>query len=267
MNGFARTLLLVLLLTQVGSSADLDALINRDLAFRDTILGQHAPAAISRLIKGEATVVTFVPDLPDREGKTHFHIDLDWKYDFKYRTKKTKDAVEVTLSVSNLRVDVDIRHVVRMPKAYYRDDIWQTQLLLHEFDHVAVSGDGRVRMLLDELCGKLPQLRAKLTSGDRPSDAFCRAVINREFARRKDAVIALIGANYVLLDKVSDHGRRVVPDRKQFFTRLYTQRNLEERRFPYLQAVSKLLESDAYRAVKAKNLVKDPTERKDAVAE
>ena len=73
--------------------------------------------------------------------------------------------------------------------------------------------------------------------------------------------LELARANYVLLDKVSDHGQIPIPQREQFFAQLFTRANLQRNRFPFLDQVSKLLESEAYRAVKPKNLTADPAAR------
>ena len=87
------------------------------------------------------------------------------------------------------------------------------------------------------------------------------SLVNKEVTRRKDAVIEVARANYVLLDKVSDHGQIPIPDRQRFFAQLFMTANLRQHRFPYLSQVSKLLASDAYRAVKPKHLKADPAER------
>lgn len=240
---------------------DAEALINRRFAYRETILDQRAPPALERLVKEERTVVTFVEDLPATEGKTHFFIDADWTFDFSYKITPQPDDRQVAVTVSNLRLTFSERHVVRMPLAFHRADAWETQLLLHEFDHVAVSGDDRIRLLLDEVCGNLPTLTAPLRGADKPDEARLSELVNNEINRRQQAVIALVRANYVLLDKVSEHGQIPVPQRERFFAQLFTRANLQQNRFPYLQQVSKLLESEAYLAVKPKHLKADPAAR------
>jgi len=260
MSYLARVMLALVLLPTV-CFADAEALINRRLAYRETILGQRAPQAVERLVKDEHTVVTFVADLPPDHAKTHFFIDVDWKFDYKYKALEEGDARELELTVSNVRLQIAERHVVRLPLAFHRADVWETQLLLHEFDHVAVSGDQRIRLLLAEVCGKLPTIAVQLVDDKKPDDAFLGKLVNKEINRRKDAVVNLARANYVLLDKVSEHGKVPVPQRERFFTQLFTRANLRQHRFPYLEQVSKLLESEAYRAVKPKHLKADPAAR------
>lgn len=260
MNCLARVLLAIVLLPVV-TFGDADALINPRLAYRETILGQRAPKAVERLVKDEQTVVTFVADLPEGKGKTNFFIDVDWKYNYNYKILQQGDARRLELTVIDLRLQFSERHVVQMPLAYHHAEVWDTQLLLHEFDHVALSGDQRIKLLLDELCGKLPTITVKLAGDKKPDDAFLGETVNDEITRREQAVLDLVRANYVLLDKVSDHGRVPIPNREQFFAQLFTRTNLQQHRFPYLKQVSKLLDSEAYRAVKPNHLKTDPAAR------
>ena len=260
MNCLARMLIAVALLP-TASFGDADAIINRRLAYRETILDQRAPMAIERLVKGEQTVVTFVDDLPADKAKTHFFIDVDWKYDYTYKIRQQNGTRQVALTVTDIQLEITVRHVVQMPLAFHHVGIWETQLLLHEFDHVALSGDTRIRRLLKEVCGNLSTITATQTGSSKPKDAFLAELINKEITRREEGVLDLVRSNYVLLDKVSDHGRISIPNRSQFFAQLFTQANLQQHRFPFLEQVSKLLASEAYREVKPKNLPTDPAAR------
>ena len=260
MNRLALVLLAAVLLPNL-CFGDADALINRRFAYGETILGQRAPAAIERLIKGEQAVVTFVDDLPPNKGKTHFFINVDWKFNYRYEILTKDNARQVALTVTNVRLKIAQRHVVRMPLAFHHADVWETQLLLHEFDHVALSGDARIRLLLQEVCGRLPPITAELAGNKEPDDAFLSELVNKEIKRREQSVSELVKANYVLLDKVSKHGKIPTPQREQFFTRLFTRANLQQNRFPYIEQVGKLLASEAYRAVKPKHLKTDPAAR------
>jgi hypothetical protein len=260
MTCLARVLLAVMLLPNV-CLGDVDALVDGRLVYRETILGRRAPKGVERLVKDEQTVVTFVADLPEGKGKTNFFIDVDWKYNYNYKILQQGDARQLELTVIDLRLQFSERHVVQMPLAYHRADVWETQLLLHEFDHVALSGDQRIKLLLDEVCGNLPTITVKLAGDEKPDDAFLGERVNDEITRREKAVLNLVRANYLLLDKVSDHGRVPIPNREQFFAQLFTRANLQQHRFPYLEQVSKLLDSEAYRAVKLKHLKTDPAAR------
>jgi len=55
-----------------------------------------------------------------------------------------------------------------------------------------------------------------------------------------------IKANQELFDKVTRHGARPIKDRKKFFGALYTEPNLKEIGFPYLDEVRDILKSVQY---------------------
>ena len=76
--GVFRLAIAVALLLPAVAKADADGLINKQLAFRDTILGQPAPRALRGLIKEGDVTVTFVTDLRASEGKTHYFFDVDF---------------------------------------------------------------------------------------------------------------------------------------------------------------------------------------------
>ncbi|MDA1053555.1 MAG: hypothetical protein O3C40_24165 [Planctomycetota bacterium] len=237
---------------------DFDSLINLELAFRDTILDQPAPRHYQSLIRDGETTITFVRDLPGRVGKTDFLLNLDWSYDYRYATQTTDGITEVSVTPRNIKLTPRLRHVIRMPVAFYHAEVWESQLLGHEFDHVSVSLDPRPRALLLHLCSDLPTYRFSMEGTEKPSDARMREGINREIQRRQSAILDLLRANYVALDKVSQHGRTAMEDRSDFFESLYTRPTLEASGFPFLKEVRSVLESDEYRQLRSRHVPADP---------
>jgi hypothetical protein len=239
--------------------AEDDALINKDLAFRKTIFDQPAPRKMQAMIDDGDVTTTFVGDMGDTLGKTHYFLDFDWTFDYKYSISQRDDRNILKLSVLKLKHKIKRRHVVRMPLAYYDPGVWRTQLMRHEFDHVAVSIDQRPILMLKHLCKQMSTIEHVLESPGKPSKELCLGLVNNALRRRQNAVIDLVRANYVLLDKVSMHGMIPVPNRGKFFVRLYTKQNLQEQRFPFADEVADLLETPEYRSVKVRNLATDPT--------
>ena len=148
----------VVSLSEVSARADdLDSRINLELAFRDSILEQPAPERFQPLIREGETTITFVRDLPETVGKTEFFLKVDWSYDYRYVTQATDGGTQVTVTPKNVKLTPRLRHVIRMPVAFYHAEVWDSRLLGHEFDHVAVSLDPRPRALLVHLCSNLPE--------------------------------------------------------------------------------------------------------------
>ena len=233
----------------VALGEDFDSFINLELAFRETILETRAPKRFQSLIRRGETTITFVHDWPQGVGKTDFLLNTAWSYDYRYKTQIADGVTAVAVTPKNIKLKPQVRHVIRMPVALYRAEVWESWLLAHEFDHVAVSLDPRPPALLVHLCRKLPVIRFSIPSSEKPSDEQMRDGINQEIENRQSAILELIKANYKALDDVSQHGRKAMSDRDQFFQDLYSRSNLEREQFPYLAEVDSLLESEAYKAL------------------
>lgn len=236
-----------------------DSLINLELAFRDTILEIPAPSQYQSLIRDGETTITFIREWPSSIGKTDFYLDLEWSFDYRYTARTTAGITEVSVTPLNIKLKPRLRHVIRLPIAWHHTEVWDSRLLGHEFDHVTVSLDPRARAMLVHLCGELPAHRFSMAGQEKPSTAQLQAGINREIDRRQFAVLDLIRANYVALDKVSRNGATAMQDRKDFFESLYTQSNLEATEFPFQKEVASLLESEAYRQLRPRYVPADPT--------
>lgn len=235
---------------------DLDSLINLELAFRDTILQTPAPKRFQQLIRDGETTITFVDDFSDSVGKTDFFLNLDWSFKYRYKTQTTDSVTSVLVTPENVKLQPRVRHVIRMPVALYNAQVWESHLLAHEFDHVAISLDPRPRALLVHLCGNLPTYQFPTNGSEKPSDQQMRERINNDIKSRESAVLDLLRANYVALDKVSKHGGVAIQDRRAFFASLYSRSNLEATKFAYLREVASLLESDQYRDLRPRQVPK-----------
>ena len=238
-----------------------DSLINLELAFRDAIMDKPAPNRYRSLIRDGETTITFVRNLPDSVGKTDFSLNLDWKYDYRIVTRMTDAGSEVSVTPMNVKLTTRLRHLIRMPVAWYHAEVWESRLLAHEFDHVAVSLDPRPRVLLVHLCSQLPTQRFLMVGQEKPSEQQIREGINREIHRRQSAIIDLLRANYAVLDKVSRNGQMAIQDRRDFFDSLYTPTNLKAAKFTFQREVAPLVESESYRQLRPRHVAVDPATR------
>lgn len=240
---------------------EFESRINLELAFRDAILDKPAPSRLLPLIREGEVTITFVRDLPATIGKTDFFLKMDWSYDYQYQTQVENGVTNVSVTPSNIKPIPHLRHVIRMPVDFYRPEVWESRLLGHEFDHVAVSLDPRPRALLRHLCCHIPVYRFSLEGDAKPTDEQIRAGINGEIKRRQSAILDLIRANYATLDQVSLHGQSVMRDRKKYFDSLYTKLNLDAVEFAYQDEVEALLESEAYKSLRPCHVTEDPATR------
>lgn len=182
-------------------------------------------------------------------GLAKFHYRVVTNFRFKYSFKRQDGTLHVAVSPTVTNVRITLRHTVSVPESYDNENIWQKRLVKHEFDHVAISTDPRAFMLVEHLIRKTGRIERAFDNKQQPGNLLYRKVVNEEFDKRRDAVTALLRANYRLLDDVSKHGSQRIQDRESFFHRLFTKENLDAMQFPYLGDVLDLLKSKEYQAV------------------
>lgn len=223
-----------------------------------------APQELKRLIRDGKVEVVYDSD-PDfvnaARAWADFHIQL--RYTFKYDlVKKRKGGRwQVKLTVTELESKIDLTHLIRLPVTFKSPDVWRLRTMRHEFDHVAISLDPRVMMLLKHLLDHLPEIERTLEAKESPTNDVLNKLIDDEVVRRREAVVELMRQNNRRLDKVGAHGAQVVPDRAAFFAKLYTKENLAEMQFPFIEQVLDLLETPAYQQAELPFLTRDPAAR------
>lgn len=170
---------------------------------------------------------------------------LHWTYQ-----QRTGQRPEGRWIIITPRIDpdlaIDISHRVRLPMTSPPSSPWFENLKRHELDHVAISTDARVSLLIRHLFLHLPPIERPAISGSDASRASINAWIVEELRLRQEAVSDLIRSGYKSLDEASAHGRRTLPDRPGFFAGLYSEKRLVELDFPYLDAVTDLIRTDGY---------------------
>lgn len=208
------------------------------------------PQYFQRLIEEGNAKFDFYARRPPRQrypGQALFH--LNCRDETAYRTTwKTKDGKkQVVVRVNLKKVTCELTHTLRLPRYLNNDRRWTNRLVKHEFDHVAISCDPRVTMLVEHLYGKVKRVLTTVDADVKVDDKLVRPLIDKQYGARANAVIALIKSNYVLLDKISRHGNTPIENRKIFFESLYTKANLDAAGFPFTGDVLELLKSKKYR--------------------
>ena len=181
------------------------------------------------------------------EGKTYWHVVAKRKSDWKWKSRKEGDQKLLTIDVDVKEVTFAVNHEVRIPVKYANEkQFWARKLVIHELDHVSISTDPRPRRLINHLYRNLKVIERQIPDADAVTKESVKSIVDEEFRKRNDAVVELIRANQNLLDQVAQHGVQVIGDRKAFFHTLYTKENLAEAKFPFVDDVLDLLETDAY---------------------
>ena len=254
----------ILLQTAVGQDAATPQPTKADSLPGEPIPTDNAPDDIKQLIEDGKVKVEYDSEgefAKSGRGWADFNLREDRKYRFDPITNKRNGRWQVKIIVTKVEEKIVLTHIVRIPAEAKSPDIWQSWLLRHEFDHVAVSLDPRPRMLLTHLLKTLPPIERTLDLGEEPNNEVLNRLINEQFDKRAKSVHNLIVFNNRTLDNISHHGTQSVPQRADFFRQLYTKENLAEAKFPYLDNVLKLLDSNDYQKAELRYLPSDPADK------
>lgn len=211
------------------------------------------PPELRTLVKtGNVGIEFYDPAFERRRypGHTAFMIEvkLRFLYDYRVVTRAGRQFVQIRPRIE--RSDWKLTNTVTLPESYDTPEMWDSALMLHELDHVAITSDPRVRMLIERLHQAVTVIEQPIQQPGDLNDAAIQKLINDEYVRRRDAVIELVKKNNQLMDKVSVHGNRRIPDREAFFRKLYSKEMLDEQQFPYLADVVGLLKTAKYERAK-----------------
>ena len=232
-----------------------------DSSSGELIPDDNAPDEVKKLIEEGKVKVEYDSKgefAKSGRGWADFHLQEDRKYRFDLIKNKRQGRWQLKILVNQVEEKIVLTHIVRMPAQKKSPDIWTSWLLRHEFDHVAVSLDPRPKMLLVYLLKTLPPIERTLDVGEEPTNEVINRLINEQFDKRAKSVRDLMIRNNQTLDNISHHGTTPVPKRADFFRSLYTKDNLAEAKFPYLDSVLKLIDSEKYQKAELRYLPVDP---------
>ena len=216
------------------------------------------PDELPPLIKAGRVEVVYEFDLEfvkASRGWADFHWDIQRKFEF----NSSRKAREFSITVTKVDFEIQLTHLIRIPATFRSPKIWTSELLRHEFDHVAISLDSRPRLLIEHLMRNLPVIKHSLGKGESGSTELAVKIINTHLDQRINAVRAVMKFNNQVADRISQHGTIPVPKRREFFESLYSKENLADSKFPFMDESLPLLESREYQEAPRPFLQLDPT--------
>lgn len=183
------------------------------------------------------------------DGLTHFSVHWDGKFHYEYQWWTRPDGVLVEITNGFSLLDTWVSHMIRMPSGYSTTRKWYRRLLLHEYDHVAISLDGRAMMLFDALARSKAAWTVTLPVGTKITKGLVADEVRKRVRKYRAAVVKLIQHNYDVLDDLTDHGLKPLADRRAFFERCYALETLEEAGFPpeFIAVVRPVVQSPRYK--------------------
>jgi len=187
---------------------------------------------------------------PRLNANTRFDISLQTHWEYEVSVVKRSGVMELVVTPQFQRLEISVKHKLRLPEGENLDSARYRTLLLHEYDHVAISTDTRPRMLLRQLILSIGTIRKQWNGPVPPPEKDVNILIAQEVEARKVAVVSAVDLAYRRLDEISNHGRQHIADRNGFFYPLFGRDYLEKMKFPYFADAAKILETADYLTAK-----------------
>lgn len=193
-----------------------------------------APGEFVRLIDRGNVKIVVDDDLVQKAGKsalTIFKFVVD--NDFKFRHQTLGYDSETNTWQSRIvawieQPKVRIEHKICLKSDFHPESPWESKLLRHEFDHVAISSDPRILKIMRWVLLQRRDWTEKWVQANPPSDQDVRLKILESITAEVQALEKLVQSQYDILDQASSQGMAAIPIRSNFFSDLYTIEGIEK---------------------------------------
>lgn len=197
----------------------------------------EAPGEFVRLIDRGNVNIVVDDDRIRKTGKsalTLFQFAVD--YDFRFRHQLLGYDSEANVWQAKIVAWMDqpkikLEHTVCVQSNFSPNLPWESKLLRHEFDHVAISTDPRFLKIVKRSLQQRRQWTGKWTQANAPTEQDVRESVLAAITAEVQSIEKLMQSQYDLLDQESSQGLTVIDSRKEFFERLYTIEGLERCKF------------------------------------
>ena len=218
---------------------------------------ESAPEGLSQLAKQGRVRIGIDDERLRRARKqalTFFRIHAETKYQYKLGDPRLDEE-------DNDRVKARVRANVRIPEMHLSHDIyfgswmqprepWSDPLVLHEFDHVSISTDPRLRQMILRVLTAPLECWAHWPRGEKGTNEAVQATVNAAMNERIVELERLVQAQYDALDRQSRDGRETIPDREPFFMQLYGLDSMRTCGFKFIDEVKGLIQEKPSKEVR-----------------
>ncbi|MCY2975555.1 MAG: hypothetical protein NTW52_12910 [Planctomycetota bacterium] len=174
----------------------------------------------------------------------NIHVQFDLRYTQTPIRPANAVRRKTSIQVKFTNPKVTLEHEIKLSTNYKPEKPWESRLLLHEMDHVAISTDPRLIKILKSLLQAPAKLTIDLsTNANQDATTITQAIEDLQQARRV-AVQMIVQKYYERLDAQSNNGLDDIDQRNEFFMGLYSKEDLESLEFPYLKEI-RVAQADA----------------------
>jgi hypothetical protein len=196
-----------------------------------------APGEFVRLIDAGNVRIEVDDETVRKSGKsalTVFKFDVDYNVRFRFQTlgfDRDTDTWSLRILAWFEQNKLTIEHKVCISSRFTPIAPWETKLLQHEFDHVAVSTDPRLLKIVKRALQERRNWTETLVQVRAPTEDDVRKLAMDKYTFVVRELEQLVQSQYDSLDKISDQGRQEIDTRVEYFWNLYTVEGLEKCHF------------------------------------
>ena len=140
------------------------------------------------------------------QGHTSYHLELSHECSYRYQGSDRNSGLRVVLRLTFQKIACHVENVVELPARLDTPRKWNDALVAHEFDHVALTVDPRLRMLAEQLYRSVSPLVLDVDRETPVDRAYLESQVDDSLAPRRQAILDLLIANQQYLDEVTQHG-------------------------------------------------------------
>lgn len=199
-----------------------------------------APPGIKRLIDlGRVTFETSDAELAARkkQGLTIFRFDYRYRYRFSNSASRKSGDSSTIVSAKISVTEILLSHRIVVGSGFEPESPWRSRLLQHEFDHVSISTDPRLRVLLKQVLGAPMTLElANETPAIESATPLEQRIDSKVAALMKERVQEIERVTQAFndhFDRESNSGVRAIQTREEFFGDFFTADSLVKLNFKF----------------------------------
>lgn len=199
-----------------------------------------APGEFVRLIDKGNVSIQVDDELVRKSGKSaitifRFALDFDYKFRSQWVESGARSGVwkaKITSWIDQPKVRPE--HTICIPSKFNPKSPWQSALMKHEFDHVAISTDPRLIKIIQKVLERRKTWVEEFEQATMPRESEIRQRIEVEVGRTVKICETMIQAQYDELDKKSTDGMSSIENRQEFFLGMFSVQGLERCKFAFL---------------------------------
>ncbi len=145
-------------------------------------------------------------------AETHYRMRYTYHSKQSWRLHNVGGRRTLRVNVTYSRVGVFSEHTVWLQNPPETSSFWDSKLVLHELDHVRITSDERLKASYQRLLRAEASFDYPLGGNERASDALADRLVQQRTEHWFDQIRELADVRYRELDRITNHGRKPLPN-------------------------------------------------------